>query len=126
MVFIQEYRCVPNFAFSGTYLAKRVPDLPFWGTYQKDLFLHIEQEKKHILCNIAESNRASLHNPKSVIRKTALYITNSYLINLFRGEPLKNCSVDRLPDILARQYQVVQTVGNLNLRHIRAKTFAIF
>lgn len=29
---------------------------------QKDLFLHIEQEKKHILCNIAESNRASLHN----------------------------------------------------------------
>lgn len=36
---------------------------------QKDLFLHIEQEKKHILCNIAESNRASLHNPKSVIRK---------------------------------------------------------
>ena len=54
-------------------------------------------------------------------------MTNSYfLINLFRGEPLKNCSIDRFPDILARQYQVVQTVGYLNLRHIRAKTFAIF
>ena len=76
MVFIQEYKCVPDSAFSGTYLAKRVPDLPFWGTYQKDLFLHIEQEQKHILCNIAESNRASLHNPKSVIRKIALYTFN--------------------------------------------------
>lgn len=53
-------------------------------------------------------------------------MTNSHLINLFCGEPLKNCSVDRLPDILARQYQVVQTVGYPNLRHIRAKTFAIF
>lgn len=53
-------------------------------------------------------------------------MTNSYLINLFRGEPLKNCSEDRFPDILARQYQVVQTVGYPNLRHIRAKTFAIF
>lgn len=93
---------------------------------QKDLFLHIEQEKKHILCHIAEFNRASLHNPKPVIRKIALYMTNSHLINLFRGEPLKNCFIDRLPDILARQYQVVQTVGYLNLRHIRAKTFAIF
>ena len=50
----------------------------------KDLFLHIEQEQKHILCNIAEFNKASLHNPKSVIRKTALYMTISYLINLFR------------------------------------------
>ena len=53
-------------------------------------------------------------------------MTNSYLINLFRGEPLKNCSEDRFPDILARQYQVVQTVRYPNLRHIRAKTFAIF
>ena len=54
-------------------------------------------------------------------------MTNSYfLINLFLGETLKNCSIDRLPDILARQYQVVQTVGYPNLRHICAKTFAIF
>lgn len=53
-------------------------------------------------------------------------MTNSYLINFFCGEPLKNCSIDRLPDILARQYLVVQTVGYPNLRHIRAKTFAIF
>lgn len=73
MVFIQEYRCVPNFAFSGTYLAKRVPDLPFWGTYQKDLFLHIKQEQKHILCNIAESNRASLHNPNRALENSFIY-----------------------------------------------------
>lgn len=97
----------------------------------------LEKAKRFILAHRTKSRNTSYaillsltkHHyiiPNRSLEKITLYMTNSYLINLFRGEPLKNCSVDRLPDILARQYQVVQTVGYLNLRHIRAKTFAIF
>ena len=71
------------------------------------------------------SNKLILHTLHKKNYGGNFSIIKASLISLLT-EVLKNCSVDRLPDILARQYQVVQTVGYPNLRHIRAKTFAIF